>query len=89
MIYLVSFDPHKVDANGLHETIKNSELITDWWHYLGSTYLVSSTAPTAKKLQLDIQKKWSAQRFLVVEVNLPNSEGWLPEKAWEWIRKHS
>lgn len=83
-IYLLAFDPYKTNAVGLHEIIKNSPYLSNWWHYIGSAYLLKSNH-TLYTIQNDIIRKWPNQHFFLIEVNTYNFGGWLPQAAWDWI----
>ena len=85
--YLLSFDPYKTDAVTLHQIIKDSLLISGWWHYLASTYILISYQ-SLQKIHNEIYLKWPMQRYFIVEIYLKNRNGWLPPDAWEWIRKN-
>lgn len=82
-LYILSFDPHLTNAQLLHNLITTMPSTIDWWHYLGSTYLIVSDL-SAVDIQGHINTKWVGN-FLVVEVNNKNSGGWLPKVAWDWI----
>ncbi len=84
-IYVLTFDPHKSDPTGLHNYIKISPYILDWWHYLGSTYLLKTTY-TVETIQTEITKNWPDHSFLLMEVNALSFSGWLVKDAWDWIR---
>lgn len=86
-IYLLVFDPYKTNASGLHDIIKNNTYIANWWHYLGSAYLIKSRY-TLFTIQNDIITKWPNQHFLLIEVNAHNAGGWLPQAAWDWINQN-
>ncbi len=86
-IYLLVFDPYKTDASKLHELIKNNQHISNWWHYLGSGYLIKSRY-TLNTIHNDILREWPNQRYLLIEVNPNNENGWLPREAWDWIHQH-
>ena len=88
MIYMISFDPHKGDATALHNVIENSQLLINWWHYIGSTYLVKSNYG-ARTIQDEIAEKWPQQRFLVIKVDPTSYGGWLPQKSWHWIARQA
>jgi len=87
MIYTITFDPHKVDADALYSVINSSPYISTWWHYLGSTYLIKSEYSTSTICDYIIQK-WPKQRFFIAKIDPYQYSGWLPPKAWEWIRNH-
>jgi len=85
MIYAINYDLKKPGQNyqPLYEAIKSCGT---WWHYLDSTWLVDTnlTADSIwKKLAPNIDKNDSV---LVIEVTQDYS-GWLPQKAWDWIKQ--
>jgi hypothetical protein len=88
MIFILTFDPYKVDANGLHNAIDSSPYISSWWHYLGSTYLLKSDH-SITKVKDSIKSKWPNQKYLIMKVDPKNFSGLLPPKAWDWIRRNS
>ena len=69
---------------GLYEAIKKQGT---WWHYLESTWLVS-TNKTASQVWSDLSQYIDKNdNLLIIEVR-DNVSGWLPKKAWEWIHSH-
>lgn len=82
-IYLLVFDPYKTDAVALHNIITTMAYASEWWHYIGSAYLITSSS-TATEIQNYINMSWSGF-FLITEINGRNSGGWLPQEAWDWI----
>jgi len=86
MIYAVNYDLVKPgrDYDGLYESIKS---LGTWWHYLESTWLVETSKSAAQifaALQPHID---SNDNVLVIAVG-SDYAGWLPKKAWDWIRSH-
>lgn len=82
---LITYDLNRPGQNysDLHEAIKS---LGKWWHYLDSTWIVSGTltpSQASAKIQPTIDKN---DRLLIIEVTSQASQGWLPEKAWEWIQ---
>ena len=88
-IYLLSFDPYKTDAKALHSVISGNPGIPDWWHFIGSCYLLASNL-TLSQLHQEIMTKWPNHHFLLLMVELKegNNNGWLPKDAWTWIKKY-
>lgn len=82
-LYLLVFDPYKTNAAALHNIVTTMPLKTDWWHYIGSAYVLASYS-TAKEMQDYINVRWKGF-FLLSEINAHNSGGWLPQEAWNWI----
>lgn len=87
-IYLITFDPYKTDAIGMHGIISTSIYVSNWWHYIGSAYLIKSSW-TLITIQNEITRKWGYnQNFLIIEVDPKNYGGWLPQDAWSWINQN-
>lgn len=85
MIYAVNYDLKARSRNyaELHEAIKGCG---DWWHYLGSTWLIDaplSAAAVWERLSPHIDRSDSV---LVIAVK-PGFQGWLPKDAWTWIER--
>jgi hypothetical protein len=87
MIYAINYDLKRPgqNYNRLHDAIKSCG---DWWHYLGSTWLVDST--------MNAQGIWDRLAdhvdandcFLVIGVTR-DFQGWLPQDAWDWINSRN
>lgn len=83
---LITYDLHTPgqDYKDLHEAIKN--LGSAWWHYLDSTWLVTTSLSPSQaweKLAVVADKN---DNFLILNITGDGYSGWLPEKAWDWIR---
>lgn len=87
-MYVLSFDPHKSDANRLHELVKENRSIKDWSHYLASSYVLISDV-SEDSLTDYFVRNWHGNKFMIVEVVPRNRNGWLPNKAWEWFKKNT
>lgn len=82
--YCITYDLKQPGRNyePLYDAIKSVGI---WWHFLDSTWLVSTT--------LNAQDIWarlapaidSSDLLLVIEVR-KQSQGWLPNDAWTWIQ---
>jgi hypothetical protein len=86
-LYLLTFDPSKTNSVDLHNIINGNPYVQDWWHYIATSYIIASDY-TLGTLHKDIMTRWPKQRYLLTEVNLDNSNGWLPQAAWDWIHKN-
>ncbi len=88
--YILVFDRDykNFDYLKFHETIKKSKYIITWWHYIQSCYILISDL-SADELSDKIIELMPKNRFLLTQVNLNNSNGWLNEKAWDFIYRHS
>jgi hypothetical protein len=61
--------------------------ISDWWHYTESAYLIASSH-SVNDIYNKIFPGVPGRNLLVIEVDPNNSQGWLPQVAWDWIKKY-
>ncbi|HIF9328495.1 TPA: hypothetical protein ACX6RL_000741 [Photobacterium damselae] len=84
--YVITYDlrtPNQ-NYNGLYEAIKTTGR---WWHYLDSTWIIATDESPAQiwsRLELFVDNN---DNLLIMEVK-NNSQGWLPQDAWEWINEN-
>ena len=73
-----------------HNQITTTEGVLNWWHYIDNVYLLivnaNITATSLSKYIMEIAPK---RQFFVVEVDLTNHNGILPQEAWNWINNHN
>jgi hypothetical protein len=84
-VYVVSYQlGDKKSHIGLFEQLKASPA---WWHYLNFTWLIA-TEENAKQLYNRLKPHLDEveDSILVIEAGT-DRQGWLPEKAWDWIRQ--
>ena len=87
MIYLITYNNLlTADSGPIHETISKHMGVSDWWHYLPNTYLVSSTE-NEQFLANKIITRHPGLLFLIIAVDPKKYNGVLNKKAWEWIRR--
>lgn len=87
MIYLISYDLKAPNRNydDLYAILKTAE---SWWHYLESTWLIY-TSDGIEAWQMRIKSAIdNNDSFIIVDVTKQPCNGWLPKKAWEWIREY-
>jgi len=88
MLYMISYDlkmPGR-DYSALYATIKGCGA---WWHYLGSTWIVKTSqtiSDVATLLRSTIDQNDS---IIIVDITGRTRDGWLPQKAWDWIRDNN
>jgi len=86
-LYLVTYDLNKPvqEYDELYKELKNSGT---WWHYLDSTWLIS-TSESINNLRQRIQAKIDTNdNLLIFDITSKAYDGWLPKEAWDWIRSH-
>lgn len=86
MLYLISYDLSQPDRNydGLYEAIKKQG---SWWHYLESTWIVSSTL-TSHQIAQNLRSQIDDNDHLIVIQVTKDFDGWLKKDAWDWINQH-
>lgn len=83
---LITYDLNKPGQNygDLYSTIKS---VGAWWHYLDSTWIVQTRMTPQQvweKLQPNADRNDS---FLVIDITSDAYGGWLPQEAWDWLKK--
>ncbi len=58
-----------------------------WWHHFTSTWLVVTDQSTEELAGNILPLLDKQDRLLVVKL-AADYQGWLPERAWDWITKH-
>lgn len=86
MILLISYDLNdpRRDYRRLYKEIKKADT---WWHHLDSTWIIrTNQSPESwqDRLHRYMDKDDS---LLIIEVR-NNYQGWLPEKAWQWLERN-
>ena len=76
------------DLEKIQHHVMTSPELTSWWNHIPMVFMLETPIPAAS-----ISQKLHAlapdARFLLTEVNLAVSEGWLPETSWKWIEKRA
>ena len=75
------------DYGKLREAIKKIAG-NGWWHYLDSTWLVS-TSMSAQQISDTLRATMDQNDGLLVIRVTSEYNGWLPKEAWEWLHKYS
>lgn len=86
--YLISLDvaDEHLDHDRVRTFIRTNPDFAAWWNHIPSLYLVR-TRLSADGVSEQVEQYTNQARFLVMEVNLANSQGWLPSRSWEWITR--
>ena len=89
-IYIVSYNAQTpLGSQAFHNHIQKlyPSIITDWWHYFTSTYIIVSQFDV-NTLYNNIFPGMPGQYLLITEINIDNAQGWLPKAAWDWLGKY-
>jgi hypothetical protein len=69
----------------LFEILKSKD---SWAHYMSSTWLVATEQSPNDLFKELVSEIFQGDRILITKL-VPGYHGWLPTKAWEWIKRHS
>jgi hypothetical protein len=89
--FIITIDPNVLETAAFkkfHATLIADSSVLSWWHYLSNVYIIIVN-PTfqSKGISEWVQRQLPNQMFFVAEIKLSTRQGWLPDKAWEWINK--
>jgi len=85
MIELITYDLNKPgkDYSDLYKAIKATS--SSWWHYLTSVWLVDTSLSTQQIYQRLKGHIDQNDELFIVRITR-DYKGYLPRKAWEWLR---
>jgi hypothetical protein len=88
--YLITFDllDPTLELDALKEFIKITPMFETWWNHIPGVFLVVSERDVGA-ISKAIRRYTKDARLLVIEANMAESEGLLPERSWQWIRRRS
>ena len=82
MILVVSYDLKSArDYTPFYEALKQQG---SWWHYLASTWLISTDSSPAQVVEA-VRPFMDSPDFLLVAEMGKLHQGYLPKPAWDWI----
>jgi hypothetical protein len=85
MIFIITYDLRTPkDYHDFYEAIKAQGEQGKWWHYMASTWLISTTK-TPQTVVDALRPHLDNLDFLFVCELKSNYQGWLPKPAWDWI----
>lgn len=86
MLVLITYDLKSPDKDyvPLYDSIKNCG--SKWWHYLESVWLVHTNLSAKECFERLRENLDSGDRCMVVDITNQQRQGWLPSKAWDWIK---
>lgn len=91
--YQITFNNFEgFDPNRIHQFITVQMGLSDWWHFIPSTYIVES-ASTNYFMASRIIEVFPGLNFIIVKIDINDYNGYLDKRAWEWlenkIKSHS
>ena len=90
MLYAITYDisDSKKDHTEFFNKIKS---LGGWMHYIEDTWIISTQKyPTAEQIFAELRPliDKAEDYVFVARIDLTDTQGWLPKKAWEWFTKH-
>ena len=84
MILIVTYDLSLASSHAaFFEALKQQGA---WWHYLTSTWLISTNKNPTEVYNALTPFIVPADRILIFELGTAH-QGWLPKEAWDWIKQ--
>lgn len=85
---IISYDLKRQNTNyeQLYETIKEAN---GWWHYLDSFWIIVSEKNASQWADILKSKIDNDDSLIIIEVQKGSTNGWLPQRAWDWINKNT
>jgi hypothetical protein len=89
-VFLIAVDTTdpRLDIAEVRYPLTADARISSWWNYLPGVFLVT-TGMGATELGDFVRAHAGEASFLVTAADLTAADGWLPGRAWRWIRKHA
>jgi len=91
-LYLITYDPNtNFNSSNFHDYIEDMDKkgwISDWWHYIKSSYIVASTYSANELYNAAVNGMGGIKHILIVQIDPKNEQGWLPSEAWSWLKKY-
>ena len=85
--YLVAVDP-TVDVVALKDVVKHGDGFSHWWNHIPGAFPVTSRL-AADEIADRLRPITGDSRVLVMAVHLEDSEGWVPQESWKWIKRRT
>ena len=87
-LYVVMFDQldPRFDPLAVRNSVRSDARISHFWNHIPNCFMVT-TDRSAASLTAKLKQTTGDIAFLVIEADPHNSEGHLPDRSWEWIRR--
>lgn len=86
MIYVITCDLNQGFLHNYQPFFQEIESLGFWSRYMDRTWIVATDLSVDDVTNLLIQRLGESDRLLVVPLERPYS-GWLPDEAWDWVKK--
>jgi hypothetical protein len=72
----------------IQQYVMTSRDFASWWNHIPLIFMLE-TALTTNEIGETLHTIVPDVRFLLTDVNLAESPGWLPAVSWKWIEKRA
>ena len=77
-----------LDVAALAGVLASDQRIAGWWNHLPGVFLLATHLPPSDIADL-VRASAGGTGFLVTEIDLARTDGWLTDTAWRWIGRHA
>ena len=88
--YVLAIDAScsSADFERIQQYVTTSGDFSSWWNHIPMVFMLESKLH-AGAIGDKLHTLTPEARFLLTEVSLAESQGWLPEVSWKWIEKRA
>lgn len=88
--YMLALDANfaLADLEKIQQYVTTTPDFASWWNHIPMVFMLETPLP-ADAISRNLHALAPEARFLLTEVNLSVSEGWLPDTSWQWIEKRA
>lgn len=87
--FIVVFDKEMTSLEqrkSLHTKLTSDKSVFGWWHYMNNTYIIiTGNNVTATSIRKFIQEILPKVNHFALQIRYNDYDGFLDEKAWNWI----
>lgn len=87
-LLIVSYDL-KIPGRNYEGVFSELKGALSWWHYLESTWIIRTKLTMEVWTDKLLARMDKNDSLLIFDVTGQNRQGWLSNKAWEWIREQN
>lgn len=85
-LFLLSLDVSEARVEEVESLIKGAK---SWWHYLEKVWIIA-TEKSLEEWKIAVRNKIDdSDSFLIVDITGMDRNGWLPKRAWSWLRERN
>jgi hypothetical protein len=87
--FLIIFEKDMTTAEQrkfLHDQLTLDTDVRGWWRYISNTYIIITESNiSAENVREFVMRRIPEVQFLVLQITYNNYDGFLNQKAWDWM----